>query len=87
VPLDEYRSLLLQADIALDSSPFNGGTTTCETLHLGLPLITLRGEAFISRMGYAILKSLNLEEWVASTPQHYVQIAVALSKNVTVHRI
>ena len=82
VPLDEYRSLLLQADIALDSSPFNGGTTTCETLHLGLPLITLRGEAFISRMGYAILKSLNLEEWVASTPQHYVQIAVALSKNI-----
>ncbi len=82
MPLDEYRSLLLQADIALDTSPFNGGTTTCETLYLGLPLITLKGEAFISRMGYAILKSLDLEELAADTPEHYVQTAVALSRDL-----
>ena len=82
VPLAEYRQLLLQTDISLDSFPYNGGTTTCETLWLGLPLITLTGSSFVSRMGYALLKEIGLSELAANNVAQYVRIAAELAQNL-----
>jgi len=82
VPLAEYRQLLLQTDISLDSFPYNGGTTTCETLWLGLPLITLTGSSFVSRMGYALLKEIGLSELAANNVAQYVKIAAELAQNL-----
>jgi protein O-GlcNAc transferase len=80
--LDEYRRQLLQTDICLDTFPYNGGTTTCETLWLGLPLVTMMGQSFVSRMGFAILKDLGLPELAASSYPEYVNIAIQLAQNL-----
>ncbi len=76
-----------QVDIALDTFPFNGGTTSCETLWLGVPLITCTGGAgsfeprFASRMSYAFLKSIGLQEFAADNEENYVNLAVALARD------
>ena len=77
--LDAFRATLAACDIALDTSPYNGGTTTCETLWMGLPCVTLTGQSFASRMGYALLKEIGLEELSAASADEYVAIAVALA--------
>lgn len=66
-------------DIALDNYPYNGVTTTCETLYVGVPVISLHGRNGVSRSGLSLLGSLGLGELVASTPDQYVEIAVALA--------
>jgi protein O-GlcNAc transferase len=66
-------------DIALDPYPYNGVTTTCESLFFGLPVISLHGRHGVSRSGLSILASLGLRELAASSAQQYVDIAVALA--------
>jgi len=66
-------------DIALDPYPFNGVTTTCESLYFGLPVISLHGRNGVSRSGLSILGSLGLPELVASSIEQYTDIAVALA--------
>ena len=73
--LDEYRRI----DIALDPLPYNGGTTTCEALWMGVPVITLPGQHFLGRMGLSILKTLSLEECIAESTADYVRIAAELA--------
>ena len=79
--LDAFRATLASADIALDTFPYNGGTTTCETLWLGLPCVTRKGRAFVSRMGHALLKEIGLMELVGDSMDEYVAIAVALAQD------
>jgi protein O-GlcNAc transferase len=67
------------ADIALDPYPYNGVTTTCESLYFGLPVISLHGRSGVSRSGLSLLGSLGLRELVASSPEEYVEISVALA--------
>jgi protein O-GlcNAc transferase len=69
-------------DIALDHYPYNGVTTTCESLYLGVPVISLHGRNCVSRSGLSLLGSLGLSELVASTPQQYVGIALALASDL-----
>jgi protein O-GlcNAc transferase len=66
-------------DIALDPFPYNGVTTTCESLYFGLPVISLHGRHGVSRSGLSILSSIGLRELVASTAEQYTDIAVALA--------
>jgi protein O-GlcNAc transferase len=66
-------------DIALDHFPYNGVTTTCESLYVGVPVISLHGRNCVSRSGLSILGCLGLGELVASTPERYVEIALALA--------
>jgi tetratricopeptide (TPR) repeat protein len=65
-------------DIALDHFPYNGVTTTCESLHLGVPVVSMHGENCVSRSGLSILGSVGLRDLVGVSPQEYVRIAVAL---------
>jgi protein O-GlcNAc transferase len=69
-------------DIMLDTYPYNGVTTTCESLYVGVPVISLHGRHCVSRSGLSILNTLGLGELVASTPEQYVEIAVALASDV-----
>jgi len=66
-------------DIALDTHPYSGVTTTCEALWMGVPVVTLAGERFISRNSAALLTNVGLDDLIASTPQQYIAIAVALA--------
>jgi predicted O-linked N-acetylglucosamine transferase (SPINDLY family)/predicted SAM-dependent methyltransferase len=73
--LGRYR----EVDIALDTYPYNGTTTTCEALWMGVPVVTLAGRAHVSRVGLSILKRLALGELVAENPEAYVMRAAALA--------
>jgi predicted O-linked N-acetylglucosamine transferase (SPINDLY family) len=73
--LEQYREM----DIALDTYPYNGATTTCEALWMGVPVVTLSGATHVSRMGASILKSAGLDQWVAASPAGFVARAVALA--------
>lgn len=75
--LAEYRRM----DIALDPFPYNGGTTTCEALWMGVPVVALEGERFCARMGASMLRSIGLPELVARDAEDYVRIADGLAND------
>ncbi len=84
----DFWKLHGEVDIALDPFPFGGGTTTCETLWMGVPVVTVSGKEgsdfaprFASRMGYAFLNNIGLPELVAQTLPQYVDIAVRLAQD------
>jgi predicted O-linked N-acetylglucosamine transferase (SPINDLY family) len=79
VPLAEYYARFGDIDIALDPFPYAGGTTTCDTLWMGVPAVTLVGETGVSRAGLSILSNVGLAELIARTPEQYVQIATELA--------
>jgi protein O-GlcNAc transferase len=66
-------------DVALDPFPYNGTTTTCEALWMGVPVVTLAGESHVGRVGASILSHCGLSELVATSPEAYVATAVALA--------
>jgi protein O-GlcNAc transferase len=70
-----------RADIALDTFPYNGTTTTCEAMWMGVPVVTLEGEAHMSRVGATLLASAGLGDLVARTPEAYVEAAVRLARD------
>jgi len=66
-----------RVDIALDPFPYPGITTSVEGLWMGVPLITLSGERFLSRQGVGLLMNAGLPEWIASDADDYVARAVS----------
>jgi predicted O-linked N-acetylglucosamine transferase (SPINDLY family) len=70
-----------QVDIALDSFPYNGTTTTCEATWMGVPVVTLTGEPGVhrSRVGTSLLTALGLPELIAPTRERYIEIATQLA--------
>ena len=76
---DQFWALHGRIDIALDSFPCNGGATSCETLWLGVPLVSLTGGAFLARAGLSILTTIGLPELVAHGEDEYLRIACDLA--------
>jgi len=74
-PLARYHEI----DIGLDTFPFNGVSTTCEALWMGVPVVTLAGTAHVARTGASIVSRVGLAELVATTPAQYVAIAQQLA--------
>ncbi len=72
----EYLACYQRVDIALDPFPYTGGTTTAEALWMGIPVLSLQGEEFLSRQGVGLLMNAGLPEWIASDPEDYVLRAV-----------
>jgi len=81
LPLQEYFDAYRDIDIALDTFPGAGGTTTCDALWAGTPLVTLAGMSATQRGGVSILTNLDLPELVASSPQVYVSLAAELAND------
>jgi predicted O-linked N-acetylglucosamine transferase (SPINDLY family) len=77
-----YLKLLNESDFTLDPFPFNGGTTTCHSLWMGAPVITLAGDRHASRMGLSMMTCIGLPEFVARTPDEYIQIAVTFANDL-----
>ncbi|OIR13369.1 TPR repeat-containing protein YrrB [mine drainage metagenome] len=73
--LDVYSKV----DIALDTSPYNGTTTTCEALWMGVPVVSLAGDRHAARVGASLLTALGRPEWIARTADDYVAIAARLA--------
>jgi predicted O-linked N-acetylglucosamine transferase (SPINDLY family) len=80
-PVNQY-TLYNHIDIALDPFPANGGTTSLDTLWMGVPLVTLAGRHFTSRMGVTILTNAGLGQLIAQSEEEYVEIATALATDL-----
>jgi len=75
----DYLKMYGEVDIILDTYPYNGGTTTCDALWMGVPVISLVGQHHFSRVGLSILNSVGLEFFATSTPDEYASKASALA--------
>jgi protein O-GlcNAc transferase len=64
-----------RVDIALDSFPYAGGTTTVEALWMGVPVLTLEGDRYVAHMGESIMHNMGMPEWIAADPQAFVRQA------------
>ena len=82
LPAPEYQALRSRVDIALDAYPMNGGTTTCETLWMGVPLVTLSGDRFVSRAGASLLATVGLAQCIALDEDGYLAIASGLAADL-----
>jgi len=71
-----------QLDVALDCVPNGGCTTTCEALWMGVPVITLSGNTYVSRMSTAVLHGAGLSEWCTDSETHYLELAVAQAERL-----
>lgn len=78
---EQHFASYQKIDIALDTFPYHGTTTTCEALWMGVPVITLAGKTHASRVGVSLLSNLNLSELVADSAADYIRIALELTKN------
>lgn len=81
VPLSQDNQYLTyhRIDIALDPFPLTGGTTTFDVLWMAVPIVSMMGESFKSRMGVGMLSYLGRKEWLAESPDDYVRIAAGLA--------
>ena len=80
VPSMEYMARYQLVDLFLDTFPFNGGTTANDALYMGVPLLTLSGRTFASRMAGSLLTHLGLPELIATDFQGYEEKAVRFAK-------
>ena len=77
-----HLALYGEVDIALDTFPYNGATTTCEALWMGVPVVSLSGEWPTARMGLSILKTVGLGEFATDDPEAYIDTALALADDL-----
>jgi len=75
----EHLAMYGEVDIALDSMPRTGGTTTAEALYMGVPVISLAGQRFIERLSASMLQAVGLGELVADSGEDYISLAVRLA--------
>jgi predicted O-linked N-acetylglucosamine transferase (SPINDLY family) len=75
----EHMSLYGEIDVALDTFPYHGATTTCEALWMGVPVVTLAGTAHVSRVGVSLLHTAGITEMITDSAQEYVRRAVELA--------
>lgn len=75
-PRPAYLRLFHEVDLALDTFPYNGQTTTMETLWMGVPVVTCRGKSGVSRIGSSILCELGLDDWICDDLDDYAATAL-----------
>jgi len=81
VTYEEHMESYATIDVALDTYPYNGTTTTCEALLMGVPVITVEGDIHLSRVGVSLLKAVGHPEWIASTSEDMLVRAVTTALN------
>ncbi len=81
-----HRANLAIADVVLDTFPYNGATTTLETLWMGIPLVTRVGEQFAARNSYTMLKNVGIEEGIAWTDEEYVEWGIRLGTDAALRQ-
>ncbi len=77
----DHLGMYDRVDIALDTFPYNGTTTTCESLYMGVPVVALEGVPHAARVCVSLLHAVGRTEFLAKTPDQYVEIAVRLASD------
>jgi len=80
--VEDHLNLYKEIDIALDTFPYNGVTTSFEAIWMGVPVLTMAGYNFNSRCGESINKNLKIESLIAINNDEYISKAVSLSNNI-----
>ena len=81
-PRNKFLSNYNNVDIALDTFPYNGGTTSFELSWMCVPLLTIKGDRFISKCGESINNNLNMHDWIADDEDDYIRRAILFSSNI-----
>jgi predicted O-linked N-acetylglucosamine transferase (SPINDLY family) len=81
LPIQEHLRRLPLADIFLDTFPCNAHTTASDAIRMGLPLITIAGQSFPSRVAASILKTVHLENLIVNDEKSYKDLAIKLGNN------
>ena len=81
LPRPEYLARYRVADLFLDTSPYNAGTTASDALRMGLPVLTMKGNAYPSRMAASILNAVHLNELITNNHKEYESLAIELALN------
>jgi predicted O-linked N-acetylglucosamine transferase (SPINDLY family) len=79
--VQEHLRTYHEIDLALDTYPYHGTTTTCDALWMGVPVVSLAGDAHVSRVGASLLGAVGLDELVAHNQQEFIDIAVRLAQD------
>lgn len=79
--LADYLELHGRVDVALDTYPFNGGTTSFHALWMGVPVLTLRGQTLAARAGASLLLPVGLDDWVVADREAYLRHACSIAAN------
>lgn len=82
LPVEDYYRAFGEVDIALDPMPYSGGTTTCDALWMGAPVLTLAGARPASRSAASILATLGMDDWIAANADGYLDLARRWAGNV-----
>ncbi|MEG4215412.1 O-linked N-acetylglucosamine transferase, SPINDLY family protein [Microcoleus sp. Pol14C6] len=82
----EHRANLGIADVVLDTYPYNGATTTMETLWMGVPIVTRVGEQFAARNSYTMMMNAGISEGIAWTDEEYVEWGIRLGKDAVLRQ-
>jgi predicted O-linked N-acetylglucosamine transferase (SPINDLY family) len=77
-----HLSLYHDVDIALDPFPYNGTTTTCEALWMGVPVVALAGQTHVSRVSASLLTHLGRQEWIAHSEDDYIEKCAELAADL-----
>ena len=78
----EHWKTLSSFDIALDSYPYNGTTTSCDLLWLGVPIISRQGNSHVSRTTSSLLNGVGLDSWVAQSDAHFISLCEEKSSDL-----
>lgn len=78
----QYLELYHHIDIGLDTVPYNGHTTSLDSLWMGVPVVTLVGNTVVGRAGLSQLSNLGLTEFIANSPEEFVRLAVGFAGNL-----
>ncbi len=79
----EYLTSYSEVDIALDTLPYRGTTTTCEALWMGVPTITLGGQTMLGRVGASLMTCAGLGAWVSWSEEEFIKLAVKHATNTS----
>jgi predicted O-linked N-acetylglucosamine transferase (SPINDLY family) len=82
LPAEEYLRLYHQIDIALDPFPYSGGTTSCDALWMGVPVVSLSGAMAAGRQTATLLHNIGLSELLADSQERYIEIAKDLARDL-----
>jgi predicted O-linked N-acetylglucosamine transferase (SPINDLY family) len=80
-PLGDFLALHREIDLALDTFPYNGGATSCHSLWMGVPFVTLAGDRYMARIGSSLLGQTGLGGFVARSQDEYVELAARAARD------
>ncbi len=81
LPTLEYFEAHQLIDLMIDPFPYNGGVTTCDSLWMGVPVLSIAGNSYVSRQGASIMTHVGLSEFIAESPGHLIALAQTWANN------